>query len=133
MAETTSNAVPVQPADPSPEATETLSEHFMDWVRTELVWYAGSFTIHLLALSLLLLLGPIMSRASQDDIVTLESKAPEAEPATPDLDKTERPSIGTIDEVPPPDPADGFEDAAHQRGRSAQNNQHGNERGHYRR
>ena len=30
---------------------DTLSERFMDWVRTELIWYAGSFTFHLLLLS----------------------------------------------------------------------------------
>ena len=41
---------------------ETLSERFMDWVRTELVWYAGSFTLHLLLISALLLLGNIAPR-----------------------------------------------------------------------
>ena len=28
----------------------------MDWVRTDLIWYAGSFTFHLLLMSSLLLL-----------------------------------------------------------------------------
>ena len=35
---------------------DSLTARFMDWVRTELVWYAGSFTFHLLGLSLLLLM-----------------------------------------------------------------------------
>jgi hypothetical protein len=35
---------------------DTLAGRFMEWVRYELVWYAGSFTLHLLGLSLLLLI-----------------------------------------------------------------------------
>ncbi len=54
MAETANNPLPVEDEDQLQE--ETLSERFMDWVRTELVWYAGSFSFHLLVLSLLLLL-----------------------------------------------------------------------------
>ena len=54
MAETANNPLPVEDEEQFQE--ETLSERFMDWVRTELVWYAGSFSFHLLALSLLLLL-----------------------------------------------------------------------------
>ena len=37
------------------EEDDSLAERIADWARTELVWYAGSFTIHLLGLSLLLL------------------------------------------------------------------------------
>ena len=32
---------------------DSLSARFMDWVQNEFVWYAGSFTVHLLLLSLL--------------------------------------------------------------------------------
>ena len=60
MAETANNPLPVEDEDQFQE--ETLSERFMDWVRTELVWYAGSFSFHLLALSVLLLLPNLSSQ-----------------------------------------------------------------------
>ena len=36
---------------------DTWTDRFGDWVRNELIWYAASFTFHLLGLSALLLLG----------------------------------------------------------------------------
>ena len=46
---------------------DTLAERFMEWVRTELIWYAGSFTFHLLLLSSLLLLGNVAGKAIQSE------------------------------------------------------------------
>jgi hypothetical protein len=80
-------------------AEETLSERFSDWVRTELVWYAGSFTVHLLALSLLLLVG-FSSHDDLGDIPVLESKAPDADKKEPE--KFEKYDMGDIEETPPP-------------------------------
>ncbi len=43
---------------------DSLGTRLMDWVRTELVWYAGSFTFHVIGLSLLLLIpGTILDSA----------------------------------------------------------------------
>jgi hypothetical protein len=60
---------------------ETLWERFADWVRTELVWYAGSFSFHLLALSMLLLLPAVAGRDADEGIV-LESRNNEQQPIT---------------------------------------------------
>ena len=46
---------------------DTLADRFMEWVRTELIWYAGSFTFHLLLLSSLLLLGNVAAKAIHGD------------------------------------------------------------------
>ena len=54
---------------------ETFSERFMDWVRADLVWYAGSFTAHLLAMSLLLLMGNMAAK------VIIVGEAPSFDPA----------------------------------------------------
>ena len=76
MAETANNPLPVEDEDQFQE--ETLSERFMDWVRTELVWYAGSFSFHLLAA-----FGPVAccrtlaTSDNQGDAPVLESKADE--------------------------------------------------------
>jgi hypothetical protein len=51
---------------------DTPGTRFAEWVRTELVWYAGSFTIHLLGLSLLLLL-PTALMPSEDDSPKLDA------------------------------------------------------------
>ena len=74
MADAVINPVPVE--GEGQFAEETLSERFMDWVRTELVWYAGSFTVHLLGLSLLLLVG-FSTHENMGDAPVFESKAPD--------------------------------------------------------
>ena len=89
MAEAALNPLPVEGEEQFAE--ETLSERFMDWVRTELVWYAGSFTIHLLALSLLLLVG-FSTRENMGDAPVFESKAPE--PENKELGKFDKFDIG---------------------------------------
>ena len=53
-------------ADEDQPLDETLASRLMDWVRGELVWYAGSFTVHLLGLSLLLLMGSFATREMID-------------------------------------------------------------------
>ena len=75
MAETANNPLPVEDEDQFQD--ETLAERFMDWVRTELVWYAGSFSFHLLGLSVLLLLPNFGGGSDQGDAPVLESKADE--------------------------------------------------------
>jgi len=90
MAETTHNPLPVR--DEEPLRKETRWECFLDWVRTELVWYAGSFSFHLLGLSLLLLLPNFGGSPEQDGPAVLVSQAEE------DVGKIER---DTFDRVPP--------------------------------
>jgi hypothetical protein len=62
-----------------PRQVETWAAQFQDWVRAELVWYAGSFSFHLLALSLLLLLPGFGGNRDPGDVAGFESKAPEPE------------------------------------------------------
>ena len=92
MLETTHNPLPVR--DEEPVRKETWWQCFLDWVRTELVWYAGSFSFHLLGLSLLLLLPNFGGSPNQDDGPVLVSQAEE------DVGKIER---DTFDRVPPDD------------------------------
>ncbi len=68
---------PLAIADDDRIETETLRDRFEDWVRNELVWYAGSFSFHLLALSVLLLLPNVGGNHDQDDSITFVSKADE--------------------------------------------------------
>ena len=97
MAETANNPLPLEDEDQFQE--ETLSERFMDWVRTELVWYAGSFSFHLLALSMVLLLPNFSNQDNQGDAPVLEAQAEEAAQKEPEkFDKVE---IGEIEETPP--------------------------------
>src|SRR5271157_211640 len=96
MAEATNNPSPFE-EDQFQE--ETLSERFMDWVRTELVWYAGSFSFHLLALSVLLLLPNFTHQDNQGDAPVLESKAEDVDTKEPE--KFDRVDIGEIEETPP--------------------------------
>jgi hypothetical protein len=79
---------------------ETFSEHFMDWVRTEFVWYAGSFSFHLLALSILLLVPMSHIKDDQGDAPVLESKA--EEPEKKDEKLPDKVDIGEPDPTPPP-------------------------------
>ena len=99
MAEAANDPLPVEDEDQLQE--ETLWERFVDWVRTELVWYAGSFSFHLLALSILLLLPNFGGGDNQGDAPVLESKADEVDKKEPE--KFERVDIGEIEETPPPE------------------------------
>ena len=57
---------------------DSLRLRLADWVQGELVWYAGSFTIHLLGLSALLLLGNmVVSPHLDDDVPVIVSVLPE--------------------------------------------------------
>ena len=104
MAEATSNPVPVA-SNPVPVEgeeqfiEESFSERFMDWVRTELVWYAGSFTVHLLLLSMLLLFG-FSARENLGDAPVFQSNAPDTDKKEPE--KFDKFDMGQIDETPPP-------------------------------
>ena len=93
MAEPANNPLPLEDEDQLQE--ETLSERFMDWVRTELVWYAGSFSFHLLALSLLLLLPNMGHQDNQGDAPVLQASA--------DEDKKEVTKFDKFDIGDPPD------------------------------
>jgi hypothetical protein len=97
MAENANKPAPLEEEDQVHE--ETMSEHFMDWVRTELVWYAGSFSLHLLLLSCLLLLPNIIQRNDDGDAPVLESKAPPDEKEKKLPDKMD---IGELEPTPPP-------------------------------
>jgi hypothetical protein len=92
---------PVSDCSEELSADGTLREQLMDWVRTELAWYAGSFSIHLLALSALLLLPSVVGPRNQDDtpqFASMPKEDPQLKPPdTAPLD------TGVIDEVPPPD------------------------------
>ena len=77
---------------------DTLSERFMEWVRTELIWYAGSFTFHLLLLSSLLLLGNVAGKAIQGEGPGFESA--KTEPAEKDPPPLEKFEIGETPEEP---------------------------------
>ncbi len=78
---------------------DSLAERFMEWVRTELIWYAGSFTFHLLLLSSLLLLGNVAARGIQGDAPGFDSTQNEEEKTAdpPPLDKFD---IGETPEDP---------------------------------
>ncbi len=98
MARTTKN--PLQVADEGQLPEETLMERFIDWVRTELVWYAGSFSLHLLALSALLLLPNLGGGQNQDDTTVLVSQAQE-EPQKEPTERIDPFEIGPPDETQP--------------------------------
>ncbi len=99
MANAANNPVPLEEEEQLQE--ETLSDRFMDWVRTELVWYAGSFSFHLLALSLLLLLPSLGAGNNQGDVPVLQSQENEVEKKEPE--KFEKVDIGDIEDTPPPE------------------------------
>ena len=99
MADTANNPVRIEAENQLQK--DTLSECFMDWVRRELVWYAGSFSFHLLALSALLLLPSIEGGHDPGDAVVLESKAEEQ--AVRPLDSSQRYDIGDIEYRQPPE------------------------------
>ncbi|MGA2034782.1 MAG: prenyltransferase/squalene oxidase repeat-containing protein [Thermoguttaceae bacterium] len=79
---------------------ERFSVRFMDWVRTELIWYAGSFTIHLLGLALLLLLGSFSTQVILGDAPSIEEVPVEQRPDEPDPP----PPQDIVIPKPPPEP-----------------------------
>ncbi len=93
---------PLAVADEEQIATETLWDRFKDWVRNELVWYAGSFSFHLLALSVLLLLPNVGGNHDQDDSVTFVSKIDE-EVEAKEPDRFDPLEIGQIEHTQPRD------------------------------
>ena len=97
MAETANNPLPLEDEDQFQE--ETLWERFLDWVRTEFVWYAGSFSFHLILLSTLLLLPSFGYQDNQGDAPVLESKADDVDKKEPE--KFEKYDIGQVEETPP--------------------------------
>jgi hypothetical protein len=76
---------------------ESLWIHLFDWLRTELVWYAGSFSIHLFALSLLLLLPNLGTEQNQGDATTFTSQANE-ETAKGQPDSFQNVELGQLEE-----------------------------------
>ena len=68
---------------------DTLSERFMDWVRTDLIWYAGSFTFHLLLMSSLLLFSVSSTVVTITDETSIEAteKKPKQKPETDPVPK----------------------------------------------
>ena len=99
MTQTTINSLSV--TGENEDRQETLRQGFVDWMRTELVWYAGSFSLHLLGLSILLLLPNVGNGPVQDDSPTLVSRANESQSKDPE--KLERIDLGRIDDIQPPD------------------------------
>ena len=97
MAEAANN--PEQVPEEELYQEDTLAERFMEWVRTELIWYAGSFTFHLLLLSSLLLLGNVAGKAIQGDAPGFDSadKEEKTETDPPPLEKFD---IGETPEDP---------------------------------
>ena len=69
---------------------DSLSERFMDWVRTDLIWYAGSFTFHLLLMSTLLLFtvsSTVVTVTDEATSIEAQEKKPETKPETDPVPK----------------------------------------------
>ncbi|MGO8690707.1 MAG: prenyltransferase/squalene oxidase repeat-containing protein [Thermoguttaceae bacterium] len=100
MANELENPVLVEEEDLDQE--DTLSERFMDWIRTELVWYAGSFTFHLLLISSIMLFGSPPPKIVQTDGTTFEGDAekPPEQKADTDPVVQEKFDIGETPEDP---------------------------------
>ena len=62
---------------------DTLSERLADWMRTELIWYAASFTFHILLIASLLLLGNVAPRLAYEDSPQLELQRQQPEDTKP--------------------------------------------------
>ena len=80
---------------------DTWADRVWDWVRTELIWYAASFTFHLLGLSALLLLGNVAARTIGPPPDAFVSVAPEPEPEAADIQPLHIPPV-VDDDLPPP-------------------------------
>ena len=72
----------------------------MDWVRTELIWYAGSFTVHLLGLSLLLLMGNFTTEVIIGDAPSFEEVKVEKEQKEATR-RSSRSSTSAMPTIPP--------------------------------
>lgn len=102
MAQTANNLSPVEDEDQFQE--ETLRERFMTWVRTELVWYAGSFSFHLLGLSVLLLLPNFGGGHDQGDTPMLVSSSNEnGDVAKKENWEFKRTDLGDLDPIQLPE------------------------------
>lgn len=99
MAEEVNNAA--NPEEEELLEEDTLGARFMDWVRNELVWYAGSFTFHLLLLSTLLLFAGSVETMDEDARRFDEVKA--EKPDSDEPTKFEKFDIGEADDQPPPE------------------------------
>ncbi len=75
----------------------SLVAQVQDWVRNQAPWWATSFMLHMLALSLLLLIGRAIVATPKDDAPTFDAADVQPAPAEPDLARI------PLDE-PPPDP-----------------------------
>jgi hypothetical protein len=82
---------------------DSLGARFMDWVRTELIWYAGSFTVHLLGLSLLLLMGNFTTGVIIGDAPSFEEVKAEKEQKDATEEELKKFEIGDADDTPPPE------------------------------
>src|SRR3974390_1499465 len=98
MAEAAISPLPAEAEDQFQE--ETHWERFKDWVRTELVWYAGSFSFHLLGLSLLLLLPNFGGSGDQGDATWVQSN-PNKEVAQTETEKLPPVDITEPDPIEP--------------------------------
>ena len=75
MAEAVDNPEILEEEDQFQE--ESMGERFMDWIRNEVVWYAGSFAVHLVGLSTLLLIAGPLRPPVEDAPSFQEAKADE--------------------------------------------------------
>jgi hypothetical protein len=99
MAEAVNNPEILEDEDQFQE--ETFGERFSDWVRTEFVWYAGSFAVHLIGLSMLLLLGSFMGPGSTGDAPSFQEAAAEEKPEEKkDFEKFD---VGEPEDTNPPE------------------------------
>ncbi len=99
MADIANKPLPVENEDRLNE--ETPWERFKDWVRTELVWYAGSFSFHLLGLSLLLLVPNFGGGRDQGDAPWFEAKANEEEVEQKESEKLPPVDITDLNPIQP--------------------------------
>lgn len=79
---------------------DSLGTRLMDWVRTELVWYAGSFSVHLLGLSLLLLVANAVPVPDTGDGLVVESAKAEAKQFPENSEEWEEFEVRPPDESP---------------------------------
>jgi hypothetical protein len=82
-----------------------LMERFYGWVQTEFVWYAGSFSFHLLGLAALLLLGSVAAKAVLDDAPVYEQtrlEEPTADKPPPQFTKLVLPPAPNVPDEPTP-------------------------------
>jgi hypothetical protein len=98
MAEAAENSVPVDEEEPLQD--DSMQARFLEWVRTELVWYAGSFTIHLLGLSMLLLIPNSVLERAGGDVPSFDEVQAEKQDST-EQKQFEKFDIGDVEEEQP--------------------------------